>query len=115
MPSPESTFLRDLYAGWLQRLGANPEMDIDTVRDIFEEWHLPTLEAPGVGYENVNAGSTPAIWCTPQGAATDRVLLYFHGGGCVVGDLGRITRPQPLVPDTDAGEIHARSFVGRRF
>lgn len=87
MPSPESTYLRDLYAGWLQRLGANPEMDIDTVRDIFEEWHLPTLEAPGVAYENVNAGSTPAIWCTPQGAATDRVLLYFHGGGCVVGSM----------------------------
>jgi len=87
VPSPESTFLRDLYAGWLQRLGANPEMDIDTVRDIFEEWHLPTLEAPGVAYENVNAGSTPALWCTPEGAATDRVLLYFHGGGCVVGSM----------------------------
>ena len=87
MPSPGSTFLRDLYAGWLQRLGANPEMDIATVRDIFEEWHLPTLEAPGVSYENVSAGSTPAIWCTPAGAATDRVLLYFHGGGCVVGSM----------------------------
>jgi monoterpene epsilon-lactone hydrolase len=87
MPSPESAFLRDLYAGWLERLGANPELDITTVRDIFEEWHLPTKEAPGVTYANVNAGSTPALWCVPEGAATDRVLLYFHGGGCVVGSM----------------------------
>jgi acetyl esterase/lipase len=35
----------------------------------------------------VNAASTPALWCTPDGAAVDRVILYFHGGGCVVGSM----------------------------
>jgi len=33
--STESDYLRALYASWAERLAANPEMDLPTIRDVF--------------------------------------------------------------------------------
>jgi acetyl esterase/lipase len=66
-------------------MAAAPDMDVATLRDLFEEWHRPTAEPTGVTYEEVDAGGVPALWCLPVGAADDRVLLFTHGGGFVVG------------------------------
>jgi acetyl esterase/lipase len=85
MPTKESDALRALYAGWAERLHANPEMGLDAMRDIFEAWHLPTAEPEGVTYAQVSADGVPAIWCNPLGAAEDRAILFTHGGGFVVG------------------------------
>lgn len=87
MPSQESDYLRALYQSWADRLAAGPDMDLATIRDIFEEWHLPTREPEGVGYAEVDVSGIPAMWCLPEGCSTERVLLYFHGGGCVVGSM----------------------------
>jgi acetyl esterase/lipase len=38
-----------------------------------------------VRFEAVDAGGVPAIWIVPEGATTDRVILYLHGGGYVIG------------------------------
>jgi acetyl esterase/lipase len=35
----------------------------------------------------VNAGGVPAEWIVAPGAADDRVLLYLHGGGYVMGSI----------------------------
>lgn len=35
----------------------------------------------------VDAGGVPAEWIDPPGGATDRVLLYLHGGGYVAGSI----------------------------
>lgn len=35
--------------------------------------------------EEVDAGGRPALWLVAKGAATDRVILYLHGGGYVLG------------------------------
>lgn len=78
MPSTESLYLTDLYADWLRRMDG---MDVPTIRDLFEEWHLPTIEPTNVTYEEVDAGGVPAIWANPIGAAADRVIVYTHGGG----------------------------------
>ena len=87
MASIESDNIRARYQSWSDRLAANPEMDLATVRNIFEEWHLPTREPTDVSYAEVGAGSVPAMWCIPAGGAVDRVMLYTHGGGCVVGSM----------------------------
>jgi monoterpene epsilon-lactone hydrolase len=87
MASTESTFLRELYADWTARMAANPEMGLAGMRAVFEEWHLPTLEPPGVTYECVSAGGVEAMWCTPAEARTDRAILYLHGGGFAVGSM----------------------------
>lgn len=85
MASAESTYLTDLYADWSARMAADPEMGLPALRDLFEEWHLATVEPEGVTYAEVTAGGVPALWCRPVDAVADRVLLYTHGGGFVVG------------------------------
>ncbi len=40
-----------------------------------------TSEPSRVTYEAVDAGGVPALWAEPEGTASSRVLLYFHGGG----------------------------------
>ncbi len=41
----------------------------------------------GVRCEPVLAGGVRAAWLIPEGAREDRVLLYFHGGGYVIGSV----------------------------
>jgi len=41
--------------------------------------------AAQVEFEAVDAGGVPALWCTPPARRVPRTLLYFHGGGYVVG------------------------------
>ena len=40
-----------------------------------------------VSYDEVDAGGIPALWVTAPDAADDRVVLYLHGGGYVLGSL----------------------------
>jgi acetyl esterase/lipase len=44
--------------------------------------------ARDVTCEPVSAGGVGAEWIVPPGAATDRVILYLHGGGYVMGSIG---------------------------
>src|ERR1700735_5942362 len=37
--------------------------------------------------EKVNAGGVNAEWITAPGANSDRVILYLHGGGYVIGSI----------------------------
>ncbi len=85
MTSTESKYLADIYAEWLGRMTAEPEMQLPAMRDLFEQWHLVTGEPTEVTYEEVDADGVPSVWCVPQGCVTDRVVLYTHGGGFVVG------------------------------
>ena len=41
----------------------------------------------GVTYAEVDAGGVPAMWVTPDGASTDRAIMYLHGGGYVIGTM----------------------------
>lgn len=46
-----------------------------------------TIREKGVGWEPLVAGGVPAAWVVPDGADRDRVVLYFHGGGYVIGSI----------------------------
>jgi len=46
---------------------------------------ITTAPCPGATFTAVDAGGVPAFWVDVDGAATDRVLLYVHGGGYVIG------------------------------
>ena len=83
MPSTESESLRTHFQSMSDRLAANPEMDLPTLRAMLEELAVQAAEPTDVTYEEVDAGGRPALWCIPLGAATDRVILYTHGGGFV--------------------------------
>jgi acetyl esterase/lipase len=43
-----------------------------------------TAVPEGVAFAEGEAGGVPVLWADPAGAATDRVILYVHGGGYVV-------------------------------
>ena len=77
--------VRDLYASFTRRLELEPEMSIDGMRDLFEQWHLATAEPSGVTYREVADAPVPATWCLPLGATHRGAIVYTHGGGFVVG------------------------------
>jgi epsilon-lactone hydrolase len=82
LPNDET---RDLYASFSRRLQLEPEMSIDGMRDLFEQWHLATAEPSDVTYLEVTEAPVPATWCVPPGADDGRAIIYTHGGGFVVG------------------------------
>lgn len=50
----------------------------------FQQKHVSPIPKD-VKCEQVDAGGVSAEWQTVPGAIEDRVLLYFHGGGCIMG------------------------------
>jgi epsilon-lactone hydrolase len=83
MPSTESGALRAHYHSLNERMAANPQMDLATLRDLFEGIHVRAAEAPGVTYEEVDAGGVPALWCRPGNPTAGSAILFTHGGGFV--------------------------------
>lgn len=87
MASEQTEALNTLYRGWAVAMKANPEMPLDELRHIFEQWGNITGEPGGVDYIETVAGEVPAMWAAPKNCAQDRVLLCAHGGGYVVGSM----------------------------
>lgn len=86
MASPQAAAIDRLYEYFLATFAAKPDMSVDEMRDLFEHWCDVGRDPGGVDYaEVVAADGTPCFWATPHGGAQDRVLLAFHGGGCVNG------------------------------
>ncbi len=85
MANKESDFLRTLYQNWSERMAADPEMSIEGLRALFDEWGKATLEAEGVCYKTDTVGGVDAIWALPVDADKAKVLIFTHGGGFAVG------------------------------
>jgi monoterpene epsilon-lactone hydrolase len=68
--------VKEMYDRWARGEG----LDDDSWGDL-------TVEPGGVDYLEVDAGGTPAMWLEPHGAARDRVIVAYHGGGFVGGSL----------------------------
>lgn len=86
MASTQAKEFADFF-GALSARSANPNFDLDTVRDVIETMHLATKEPEGVTYAEVNAGGVEALWCIPVDSDPDRVLLHGHLGGTVVASM----------------------------
>jgi monoterpene epsilon-lactone hydrolase len=54
-------------------------------RDAYDAIMEQTPDALDVAYERGEVGGVPGIWCRSQGAGSDVVILYLHGGGYVLG------------------------------
>ncbi len=87
MMSEGARLIERLYKEWAVRLQADPPMDLAGTRDMFEGWHLFATEPEDVSYAEQDVEGIAALWCNPAGATADRVMLYFHGGGYVVGSM----------------------------
>jgi monoterpene epsilon-lactone hydrolase len=87
MASRQADELNKLYREWVAALQANPEMPLDELRHMFEQWGRITGEPGGVDYIETNAGGVPAMWAVSKTCTRDRVLLCAHGGGYMVGSI----------------------------
>jgi len=68
--------IREMYARW----AAGDFGDDD-------QWGDVTAEPRGLDYAEVSAAGVPAMWLSPHGAGTDRVIVALHGGGFVGGSI----------------------------
>lgn len=83
MPSAE----HEAIVAILQATGgpANPEADIEAMRANMEAMTAGFALAPDTTCEDDVADGVPVTWVTTPGADADRVVLYLHGGGYVLG------------------------------
>jgi monoterpene epsilon-lactone hydrolase len=63
----------------------NPNASVGQMRGGMEK--VSERVASDVKCEPVDAGGVKAEWIVPPGAADDRVVLYLHGGGYVMGSI----------------------------
>ena len=84
MPSQE---LQNLIAMLRAQPAAGPDTPVEQMRQNFEAMAAMNPLPPDVRTERVQAGGVPAEWVIPANAAEDRVLLYLHGGGYVIGSI----------------------------
>jgi len=87
MASAQSNVIKELYTGWLGAMAAKPDMSLEEMRALFDQWGNITGEPGGVDYIEENCDGVPCMWAAPKGAAADRVLICTHGGGYVVGSM----------------------------
>ncbi len=66
--------------------GMDPVAAARLANDMFGSWATD----PGVERREVSAGGTRAIWVDVAGSRPDRVLLYFHGGGYMIGSADHV-------------------------
>lgn len=110
MPSKEWSALRDTFVACAPKtvaglMAANPGTDLSGIDGIYRLGAEPT----DVTYAEVAAAGLPAIWANPLGCDTERVLVYFHGGGFVSGSkdthrkvaahLAKAAACRALIPD----------------
>jgi epsilon-lactone hydrolase len=63
----------------------DPTASVERMRGAMEK--VSERVARDVKCEPVSAGGVPAEWIVPPEAADDRVILYLHGGGYVMGSI----------------------------
>lgn len=85
MVSKQAAAIDDLFDSFLAALAANPEMEIDELRDLLERCGDLASDPGAVDYLDIDVDGTPCLMVVPHGCDTRRVLLALHGGGCVTG------------------------------
>jgi acetyl esterase/lipase len=83
MASEQSDQLAELYGVSGDRL-SNPNLDLQTIRDMCDALGAAGKEPEGVSYAEVDAGGVPALWCIPAGCDDEAVVLFGHAGGTAV-------------------------------
>ena len=83
MVSTENKQMAQFFAEMTERM-SRTDLDLATIRDVYENLHLAAREPEGVCYTEVDIDGVPALWCVPTDCDVNRVLLHAHGGGTVI-------------------------------
>jgi acetyl esterase/lipase len=68
-------------------MAANPELDMVSRRALLDVMQELAAEPPDVTYHEIVAAGQRAVWANPVGAAADRAIIFFHGGGFIAGSI----------------------------
>jgi monoterpene epsilon-lactone hydrolase len=86
MASPQAEAVHDALREFHEAIASSDRQpSLEEQRDAMAAMAAMTTEPEGVTLRDTYAGGVRAFWHTPDGADTDRVLLYLHGGGYVMG------------------------------
>src|SRR5262250_1220612 len=83
MVSTQNKQMAQFFASMTARM-SRTDLDLATIRDVYENLHLAAKEPEGVCYAEVDIDGVPALWCIPTDCDMNRVLLHAHGGGTVI-------------------------------
>jgi acetyl esterase/lipase len=90
MASPQAEARKALLVQMRGMLGGGGQpMNIDEQRARMAGAPPSATVPEGVTTTETYAGGCRALWHDPEGGAKDRVILYFHGGGYVLGSHSR--------------------------
>jgi acetyl esterase/lipase len=84
MPSPQH---EAIVAGLQSQPRPAAPPDLAQQRAGVEAMMAPLAPGPEVKQERVQAGGVPGSWISAPGARADRVVLYLHGGGYILGSV----------------------------
>jgi len=73
--------VQDTFGAW------GPQTTLDEMRRGWDGLFANVKFTVGAKSEKVDAGGVKAEWITAPEAAADRAILYFHGGGYVLGSI----------------------------
>ncbi|MDB6103071.1 MAG: Acetyl esterase/lipase [Gammaproteobacteria bacterium] len=82
MPSVEIKKVREY---WDRQASVDAQPSIEEMRLYDDYWATLTGEPGEVDYTEATVGGIPGLWAVPKGAAWDRVIVCFHGGGYLMG------------------------------
>lgn len=85
MTSPQAEIIKKEMAKWVQSMQTDPAPGLGELRDLFAAFAGLGTTPEGVAWTPVDAGGVPAIWADADAGTRDRVVMYFHGGGYVLG------------------------------
>jgi epsilon-lactone hydrolase len=86
MASPEAEALKEQYRMIHDAvLAADHPPTLEEMRAGVEPMAELATVPDRVSWQPVDAGGVPAIWAIPHHGVLDRVVLYLHGGGYVIG------------------------------
>jgi acetyl esterase/lipase len=83
MVSTQNKQMAQFFASMTARM-SRTDLDLATIRDVYEDLQLAAKEPEGVCYAEVDIDGVPALWCVPTDCDVNRVLLHAHGGGTVI-------------------------------
>jgi monoterpene epsilon-lactone hydrolase len=83
MPSVESVRLREFLKSQFSE--SNSRATIQQIRESVDGSMIRMAVLAGAQAEPFSAGEVTGDWVSMPGVATDRVLLYLHGGAYVMG------------------------------
>lgn len=89
----------DKLVASLRNVKLSNDTPIEQIRAGWEKFAASFVPAADLAFKPVTANGVPAEWVTAPGSDSNRVVLYFHGGGYTIGSIasyrsytGRIAR-----------------------